>query len=162
MNKVYLLIGGNLGDRFDFLSQVKLKIQKHVGNIIQESSIYESTPWGFDSENDFLNQVIIILTKLSPKGVLDFCLKIENDLGRKRQSVNYSSRTMDIDILFYNDEIFNEPDLIIPHKNLHKRLFTLIPLVELSPDFIHPGLKENLSELMGKCDDKSEARKLKL
>lgn len=159
-NQVYLLLGGNLGDRLNLLKQTKINIEKNIGEIVKESSIYESGPWGFESEQDFLNQVIVISTSYTPGEILQKCREIENELGRVRQSDQYVSRRMDIDILFFNDEIINKPDLIIPHKQLHKRRFTLEPLTEISQDFIHPGINKTLSEILRDCEDKSDVRKL--
>lgn len=160
MNKVFLLIGGNLGDRLALLNAAKEHISKDAGKITQESSIYETAAWGFVSEQDFLNQVIIISTDLSPNQVLRKCQIIENILGRVRQSEHYASRTMDIDILFYNDEIINTRDLIIPHERLHQRRFTLEPLVEIAPNFIHPVNKKSPSELLHECTDKAKVKRL--
>ena len=159
-NKVFLLIGGNLGDRFALLDQAKMEISEQIGHIIKESSIYESAPWGFESENDFLNQVLIVTTDLKPQEVLKKCLAIENQLGRVRNSDHYTSRTMDIDILFYNDLIINEPDLIIPHPKLHERRFTLEPLNEIAGEFKHPVIKKSIQEISKNCIDKSEVKKL--
>lgn len=160
MNQVYLLTGGNLGDRYSLLERAKKIIVEKIGKIVKESSIYETTPWGFNSEQDFLNQVLIVSTDLSPKKVLNKCFEIEKELGRVRQSEQYSSRTIDIDILFYNDEIIHEQELIIPHERLHERRFTMEPLVEISPEYTHPKLNKTLSELLAECEDVSEVRKL--
>ena len=155
MNQVYLLIGGNLGDRFELLKSAGKGIEKQIGDIVKESSIYETAAWGFESENDFLNQVLLVKTDLKPKQILEQCQLIEKLLGRVRQSGHYASRTMDIDILFYNDEIINEPDLTIPHPHLHKRRFTLEPLNEISPEFIHPRFKQTVRQLLSDCNDDS-------
>ena len=160
MNKVILLTGGNAGDRFDFLNQAKNDIRNKIGEIVKESAIYESVPWGFESEQDFLNQVIIITTEYSPTEVLHKCQEIENELGRIRKSKQYSSRTIDIDILFFNNEIVDLPDLTIPHKQLHKRRFTLEPLAEIAPDYIHPVLNKTIVEILKNCRDSSEVKKL--
>lgn len=160
MNQVFLLIGGNLDDRFGLLSKAKENISKEIGTILKESSIYETAPWGFESEQDFLNQVIIVSTSLSPIQVLRKCQIIEDRLGRVRQSEQYISRTMDIDILFYNDEIINTSELIIPHERLHQRRFTLEPLVEIAPNLVHPVLKKTLSEILKECTDKAEVKRL--
>ncbi|NOQ24744.1 MAG: 2-amino-4-hydroxy-6-hydroxymethyldihydropteridine diphosphokinase [Bacteroidales bacterium] len=160
MNQVFLLIGGNLDDRFGLLSAAKEDISIEIGTILKESSIYETAPWGFESEQDFLNQVIIVSTSLSPIQVLRKCQIIEDRLGRVRKSEQYISRTMDIDILFYNDEIMNTSELIIPHERLHQRRFTLEPLVEIAPNLMHPVIKKLLSELLNKCTDKAEVKKL--
>lgn len=160
MNQVFLLIGGNLDDRFGLLSKAKENISKEIGTILKESSIYETVPWGFESEQDFLNQVIIVSTSLSSIQVLCNCQLIEDRLGRKRQSEQYISRTMDIDILFYNDEIINTSELIIPHERLHQRRFTLEPLVEIAPNLVHPVIKKKLSEILKNCSDESDVKKL--
>ena len=159
-NEVYLLTGGNLGDRFKLLEQAKNEISEKIGKIKNESSIYETVPWGFKAEQDFLNQVVEVSTKLSPQKVLEFCLEIEDELGRERKSGYYESRTMDIDILFYNDEIINEPGLIIPHPKLHLRRFTLVPLTEIEPDFVHPVLNKKLTLILEECNDISDVRRL--
>lgn len=160
MNQVFLLIGGNLDDRFALLSTTKEDISIEIGTILKESSIYETAPWGFESEQDFLNQVIIVSTSLSPIQVLRKCQIIEDKLGRVRQSEQYISRTMDIDILFYNDEIMNTSDLIIPHERLHQRRFTLEPLVEIAANLVHPAIKKPLSEILKECTDKAEVKRL--
>ncbi|MCK5170064.1 MAG: 2-amino-4-hydroxy-6-hydroxymethyldihydropteridine diphosphokinase [Bacteroidales bacterium] len=160
MNQVYLLIGGNLGDRYKLIASAKQSITKKIGKIVKESSIYETAPWGFESEQDFLNQVVHISTNLTPKDVLNKCLEIEKELGRNRESEQYSSRTMDVDILFYNDEIIQLWNLIIPHEQLHKRRFTLEPLVEIAPGLIHPVIKKSISDILKECKDNSEVRKL--
>lgn len=160
-NQIYLLTGGNLGDRHGLLERAKKKIVEKIGKVVKESSIYETTPWGFNSEQDFLNQVLYVSTDLPSKEVLNKCFEIENELGRVRQSEQYSSRTIDIDILFYNDEIIHEQELIIPHERLHKRRFTLEPLVEIAPNLIHPVIKKSISEILKECNDKSEVLKLR-
>ncbi len=159
-NEVYLLIGGNIGDRFKLLEQAKRAISKKIGEIKNESSIYETAPWGFKAEQSFLNQVVKISTKLSPQKILKFCFEIEDGLGRERKSNQYESRTMDIDILFYNDEIVNEPGLIIPHPKLHLRRFTLVPLTEIEPGFVHPVFKKTSAVLLENCNDNSKVQKL--
>lgn len=160
MNQCYLLIGGNLNDRFALLEMAKKKILENIGLIIKFSSIYETAPWGFESEQNFLNQVLIVSTKLTPIKLLHTCLEIETDLGRVRRSGNYASRTMDVDILFYNEEIVRTKQIVIPHERLHLRRFTLKPLVEISPDFIHPVFKKPLSLLLQECEDHSEVIRL--
>jgi 2-amino-4-hydroxy-6-hydroxymethyldihydropteridine diphosphokinase len=138
----------------------KKKIMENIGSIIKFSSIYETAPWGFESEQNFLNQVLIVSTKLTPIKLLHQCLEIETDLGRIRQTGNYTSRTMDVDILFFNEEIVRTKQIVIPHERLHLRRFTLKPLVEIAPDFIHPVFKKSLSLLLQECEDHSEVIKL--
>ena len=117
-------------------------------NLIRTSAFYETEPWGMDSENWFVNAVVEIKTSLSPQELLAECQRIEQQLGRKREeNKGYSDRTIDIDILFYNKDIINEENLTIPHKFVHLRAFTLVPLLELIPNFEHPVLHKTISEL---------------
>jgi len=156
MNKVYLLTGGNMGDRMANIRTVYYHIKNGIGKILQESLVYESEPWGFKAEQAFLNQVLLVETDLPPLELLEKCLYIENLLGRTRSSNGYISRTMDIDILFFNDEIIELPQLVIPHNRLHERKFTLEPLNEIAPDFVHPKLNKKIGELLQSCKDSSK------
>ncbi len=155
MNKLFILLGSNLDDRLLYLSQTRNMIANRVGAIDIKSYIYESKPWGFNHENQFLNQVLVVNTMLEPHDILKITQQIELELGRKYKGIGYSARTVDIDLLFYNDIIIDTEDLIIPHLQLHKRRFTLLPLNEISPDFIHPVFKTTISELLNKCNDNS-------
>jgi 2-amino-4-hydroxy-6-hydroxymethyldihydropteridine diphosphokinase len=159
-NQVYLLIGGNLGNRMKLLKEARIGIEKQIGKILKESSIYETAAWGFESENDFLNQVLVVETELNPLQVLEECQRIENQLGRVRASNHYASRTMDIDILFYNDEIIQNERLTIPHPKLHLRRFTLEPLAEVSPEYIHPVLKMSIKKILDESTDATEVKKI--
>jgi 2-amino-4-hydroxy-6-hydroxymethyldihydropteridine diphosphokinase len=155
MNNVYLLLGSNLDDRSAMLQQACKEISSRIGLISRKSSIYESKPWGFNSRNSFLNQVIRIESELNPAGILREILHIELYLGRKRdQSKRYSSRKIDIDILFFNDEIITEENLIIPHPGIPERMFTLLPLSELDGTFVHPVSRKSIDELISECPDK--------
>ncbi len=160
MHKAVLLIGGNLGDRKTLISRAKQMLESQVGACIQYSSIYESEAWGFQSESSFYNQVLVLETLLSASAILKIALKIESELGRKRESTSYASRTMDIDILFYDEQIIDQEDLEIPHPRLHLRRFTLLPLVEILADFVHPKIKKTLGELLDSCDDDLNTKKL--
>jgi 2-amino-4-hydroxy-6-hydroxymethyldihydropteridine diphosphokinase len=160
MSQVYLLIGGNQGNRLQLLKRAKELIQNACGKIVKESSVYESEPWGFEADQNFLNQVIIVSTELGPMNILDKCQQIENELGRVRNDSGYASRTMDIDILFIDDKIIETKRLIVPHEHLHKRRFTLSPLSELSADFIHPKLNKSMIEMLKECPDQSNVIKL--
>jgi len=159
MAKVYFVIGGNLGDREQYIERTKSLISERVGFILRSSSIYESEPWGFEHNQDFLNQVIIVDTQLSPASLLLEISFIEGVLGRERNCAGYCSRTVDIDILFYDQQVLLTPSLIIPHKHLHKRLFVLTPLTELVPDMIHPLFSITIRELMAICDDTTKVWK---
>ncbi|MGE0090239.1 MAG: 2-amino-4-hydroxy-6-hydroxymethyldihydropteridine diphosphokinase [Bacteroidales bacterium] len=156
MNKVYLLLGSNLSDRALFLLNARKFIEERIGKIKKQSRIYESAPWGFVTDNVFLNQVILIYTFLKPEEILEKIKIIEKELGRIRTSKGYASRTIDIDILFYNDEIILQHDLKIPHPQLHKRKFTLVPLNEIDTELNHPIFGKSIKMLLNECDDNSE------
>lgn len=152
MNKVILLLGGNIGDRSKYIGDSISDISK-LGNISARSSIYESEAWGFESENNFLNQAIELETIIGALDLLKELQKIENNLGRKRHGNVYTSRKIDIDILFYNTEIITTQDLIIPHPRMHKRLFTLKCVMDIIPNYVHPVLKMSIIELEKECND---------
>lgn len=145
---VYLSLGSNFGDRIGFVQQAASLLGACDGiNIIRTSAFYETEPWGMDSENWFVNAVLEIKTTFPPKKLLEECQRVENQLGRKRSDNGYIDRTIDIDILFYNKDIINEENLVIPHKFVHLRAFTLVPLLELIPNFEHPVLHKTITEL---------------
>ena len=156
---VFLGLGTNLGNRENNLNDAVAEIGKHVGKVLIKSSVYETEPWGFQSENKFLNTVIKVGTELSPKALLEEILRIEIYLGRVRSSVQYSSRIIDIDILFFDNQVINTHNLIVPHPKLHERKFVLVPLVETEPDYVHPVFKKSVSSLLEECEDRSEVRK---
>jgi 2-amino-4-hydroxy-6-hydroxymethyldihydropteridine diphosphokinase len=153
MSNVYLLIGGNQGDRLYYLKEAVNQIRKNIGNIIQSSSVYETEPYGFRDECLFLNQCLLVETNYLPRNVLKIAGNIETSLGRIRRSGVYDSRTIDIDILFYDDLILNDFGLIIPHPEFHKRNFALIPMSEIDPGFIHPVIGKNISDLLKESPD---------
>ncbi len=151
-NHVYLLLGSNLGEREELLQKAQGEIAVQVGKIVQESSIYETDPWGNLEQPTFLNQVVVVETTLHPIDVLATILKVEKSLGRERIK-NWGERLIDIDILYYADVIIQMQDLVIPHLYLHERRFTLAPLAEIAPDYIHPKLKQSNKELLENCLD---------
>jgi 2-amino-4-hydroxy-6-hydroxymethyldihydropteridine diphosphokinase len=154
-NTVYLLLGSNLDDRQAVMKNAREMVNSTIGAVTQESAIYESEPWGFYSEHRFLNQVIIVETIKSPVDILEDIREIETRLGRKRTQVEgYTSRNIDIDILFFNDEIIIDKKLIIPHPKIPERMFTLIPLSELNSSMIHPGSKKTVEEMISECQDR--------
>lgn len=152
MTEVYLLTGGNIGNRLQFLSNAKEQIKKRCGSILKESSVYETSAWGKEDQGAFLNQVLKIKTTLYPEQLLKTILEIEENLGRKRE-LKYGPRTIDIDILFFNDDIINQPSLKIPHPQMQKRRFVLVPLNEVAPGKVHPVVLKTVSQLLAECPD---------
>lgn len=147
MNIVYLLTGANIGDPRQQLKDAKVEIAERVGKIIKESSVYESEAWGVEDQPIFLNQVLEVITPLSAVKVLQTIQQIELVLGRIRAQ-RWGSRTIDIDILYYNNDIIHEPDLQVPHPYIQERNFTLIPLSEIAPNFEHPIFKKTNQQLL--------------
>ena len=150
MKDVYLSLGTNLGEREINLSRAEVLISQRIGQVILSSSNYQTKPVDFVSQNDFINKVILVQTNLSPLNILEATKKIECLLGREKKSHNglYSDRTIDIDILYMDNEIIDLPDIQIPHPRLHERLFVLEPLNEIAPSFRHPILQKNTSEMI--------------
>ena len=159
MNQTYLLIGGNLGNRFNNLEKARSLIAAVIGKIINASAVYETEAWGIKEQPAFLNQVLIVSTSLDPDQLLSRILSIEHEMGRERTQ-KFGPRSIDIDILFYNQEIIDQPGLIIPHPQLHLRRFTLEPLNEISPSFIHPLFDKSIAELLQECPDNLVVKKL--
>ena len=141
LHRVYLGLGSNLGDREEHFRKAVALIGEKVGLVIRQSSLIETEPWGFESENRFLNGVILVETSLTPRQLLKATQKIERQLGRKKKStdsslltpVSYSDRSIDIDILLYDDLTVDEPDLKIPHPLMEQRDFVMTPLNEIKP-----------------------------
>lgn len=144
MHVLVLGIGSNKGDRQTFLTSAIERLQAEVGEIRKLSQVYESAAWGDTSQPNFLNQVVIFHTHLSPYNCLAVCQKIENELGRERTKNRYDARTIDIDILYFDNLIIENKALLeIPHPRLHLRKFMLLPLKEIIPDYIHPILHKS-------------------
>src|SRR5574344_853529 len=138
MSFVYLSLGTNLGER-ELNLKSAIKEIGALGSIIQISAVYETEPWGFSSENKFLNMVVEIQTNIPACQLIKECLNIEAILGRTRGSaLGYESRIIDIDILFFGNEVVNQDGLIIPHPHIQDRRFILEPLCEFAPNFLHP------------------------
>lgn len=152
MSPVYLLIGGNMGDRMEYLQLATNAIHQQAGRIISRSAIYETEAWGLTNQDKFLNQALCIETLLSPKELLQILLQIEQDLGRKRET-RYGPRIIDIDILFYGQEIIREPHLKIPHPEIQNRRFALQCLDDIAPEFRHPVLHKTIAQLLAECAD---------
>jgi 2-amino-4-hydroxy-6-hydroxymethyldihydropteridine diphosphokinase len=159
MNKAYLSLGSNRGDRMANLYRAIKLLADWAGTIAVISSFYETQPWKMMDETEFFNQVLLLETNLSAKQLMDIIIQIESVMGRVRTIAKYEPRTIDIDILFFNDEISNEEGLIIPHPLLQERRFVLEPLSEIAPDFIHPVFKKSILQLLTDCKDKSLIKK---
>ncbi len=146
--KITLGFGSNLGERKEIILQAYTLLEEKLGKKTQESTMIETEAWGFESENLFLNSVAVFETDKTPRESLVICNEIEALLGRKRNlnATTYENRPIDIDILFYENEIIDEIDLKIPHPLIEKRDFVLIPLEELMPDFIHPVLNKKIND----------------
>ncbi len=150
LHTAYLCLGSNLGDRLSNLQQAMQLLAPKVA-IRKASSVYETLPWGFREQPAFLNQLIKVETALSPYDLLTNIKNIENKIGRL-PSFRYGPRSIDIDIVFYDDIVLDSPDLQIPHPSLQERAFVLAPLVEIAPDHIHPVTGEKCSTLLVKLD----------
>ena len=159
MNDAYLLIGGNVGDRTYYLTKSVELIADKCGKIEQQSSLYETAPWGKLDQGKFLNQVIRISTSLEPIKLLNAILSIENILGRKREE-KYGARTIDIDILYYNNLTIDETALTIPHPRISERRFALTPLCEIASHLIDPIHKTTIESLLITCKDTLSVIKL--
>lgn len=152
---VYLSLGSNLGDRLGFVQQATSLLGMHSEiNIIATSSFYESEPWKMNTDNWFVNAIVQISTSLSPEALLDECQRIECQLGRPAdRTKEYSDRTIDIDIIFYDRLIMNNERLTIPHKHFHKRAFMLVPMLEIADDFVHPFFGKTVENLFDEIDN---------
>ena len=143
---VYLALGTNLGDRIANLCAALKALSPEV-KVITESKVYETPPWGYENQPAFLNMAVKCETNLEPESLLKRLKQLEVQLGRE-QSFRWGPRLIDIDILFYDNIILKSESLTIPHPRLHERAFVLVPLAEISPDFIHLVLKKTINELL--------------
>ena len=152
MNGIYLIIGGNLGNREANLRAGIDALEQWVGPVLKKSSIYETAAWGKEDEPAYLNQVLIIESSLTAQQTMQTALQIEHQLGRIRHE-KWAARTLDIDLLFFNQEVINKPGLTIPHPRIAERRFVLIPLCEVAPEMIHPLLNKTMKVLLDECYD---------
>lgn len=155
-NIVYLHTGSNLGNREENLSKVNDLITKFIGKIVTESRLYETEAWGVTDQPNFYNQALKVETNLKPQAILEKTLQIENEDFNRIRTEKWTARIIDIDILFYNDEVIKTDDLVIPHPHLHQRNFVLIPLMEIAGEMEHPILKETIEDLYWKSEDSLE------
>lgn len=148
----FLLLGANLGDRAVTLAQAVVRIEQRVGRVVSQSNLYETAAWGATDQPAFLNQVLAVETTLEPEAVLTQTQAIEYELGRVRHE-HWGARTIDVDLLYYDQLIWQSPTLTLPHPFLHQRRFALVPLADIAPDFIHPIHQKTTLDLLADCDD---------
>ncbi|NOY50243.1 MAG: 2-amino-4-hydroxy-6-hydroxymethyldihydropteridine diphosphokinase [Chlorobi bacterium] len=162
MNKniVFLLLGSNIEPRMNYLREAEKLINQRLGNAVSASSVYETEAWGYISENAYLNKLISVETTKDAFETLEILIETEQFCNRQRTgSDTYSDRTLDADIIYFNEEIINTDKLTIPHPRLQLRRFVLEPLCEIAADFIHPILKFNSLQLLEKCTDNTKVEK---
>ena len=148
-----------MGNKPEIFAETRIMIHEMIGHILDVSPTYETPPWGFESSDHFHNQVILISTDLTPHEVLQKIQEIESRFGRKRKRGLYLPRKMDIDILFYDNQIITDKNLTVPHPLIPQRRFVLVPLADLLPDLIHPVNGKSVTEMLEDCADKSDIRK---
>ena len=158
-NDLYILLGANIGDRLHTFNQARPLLSERVGPILRQSAIYETAPWGVTDQPSYLNQVLQVSTNLAPEAVLTQTQAIEQQLGRVRLE-KWGARLIDIDLLYYGSVTQQTNFLTLPHPLLHQRRFTLIPLAELAPDFVHPVLHETNQQLLDKLIDEGDVQAL--
>jgi len=159
MLQVDILLGGNVGNTKEIFSKAKEQLIDKAGAITQESSLYRTEAWGFDSD-PFLNQVVTLKTKLLPHELLQILLSVEAFFGRERKGEGYAARTLDLDILLVENQIINTSELVVPHPRMGERRFVLEPLSELYPDRLHPVTVKKITQMLVECADTSSVEKL--
>ena len=155
MNQIILHLGSNEGDRMAMLKKALALIDQRIGKISVMSSVYETEAWGLKDQDDFLNQALIVKSSQSAIDVLKMCKSIEMELGGEKK-IKWGPRSIDIDLLFYNDEVLDTELLKLPHPMVEKRNFVLIPLMEIAGDYIHPINGKTIDELYEESDDTCE------
>lgn len=158
MHTTYLLLGANLGDRITTIQHARELIQTDIGPVLLQSALYQTAAWGVSAQPDYLNQVLKVLTTMEADDVLKATQRIEGHLGRVRRE-KWGSRVIDVDILYFDEQVIQTGHLTLPHPFLHERRFTLVPLTEIAPDFLHPVLKKTSRQLLNECRDTGEVVK---
>ena len=159
MNEVYLLTGSNIGNAHQHLQQALQAIHTIAGNVVTQSSVYRTAPWGNKAQDDFLNQVLKVNTALQPDELMEVLLSIEQQMGRVRTVPN-APRIIDVDILFYNQLVYQSTLVEVPHPRLHLRRFVLQPLCELVTDLMHPVWHKTIRQLLAECTDTGLVEKM--
>lgn len=161
VHRVFLSLGGNLGERLDNLEETRMFILFNFGDIVSTSAVYETAPWQMEQGVPaFLNQVVEVLTTLTPAALQQEVAELENFYGRTREPGKYLSREMDVDVLLIDDLVSEEGGLNIPHPRMHERRFVLVPMAEIAPDLMHPVLGKSMKQLLAECPDTTRVEKL--
>jgi 2-amino-4-hydroxy-6-hydroxymethyldihydropteridine diphosphokinase len=156
---IYLGLGTNRGTKLRNIQTAVEMIRRRIGDVFSISSVYITEPWGFTDDQFFLNQVVGVKTELSPGELVHKTKEIEIELGRRKRGKGYQSRTMDIDILFYADEVVDYEDLKIPHPLIQERKFVLVPLAEIAGSYIHPVYQQSIEYLLRQCKDQKQVKR---
>lgn len=157
---IFIGLGSNEGNSFQILSDAYLDLKKNVGYLIASSSIYETAPWGFESKNSFLNAVLKFETNHTPEEILNILQYLETKAGRKRnESENYTDRTLDLDLLYYDNELSDKEELVLPHPRISERLFVLWPMVEIDAEWIDARHQKSMKQLLDETVDISAIKK---
>jgi 2-amino-4-hydroxy-6-hydroxymethyldihydropteridine diphosphokinase len=159
MNKVYLLIGGNMGNRKRNLGRAIVLLNEYCGKVVKASSIYQTAAWGITNQPAFLNQALLLETPAGATALLTALLDTEEKMGRRRAE-KYGPRNIDIDLLLYNNEVINLPQLMVPHPEMQRRRFALVPLAEIAADIVHPVYHKTIATLLAECPDDGDVKKI--
>lgn len=158
-SQVIIGLGSNLNDRFAALSHALTLLKEEAGDIVAASSVWETEPWGFDADDQFLNMIVVLETGKQPRQLMQLFRSLEGRMGRKRSGGGrYESRIIDIDILLWQERVISMPGLEVPHPKLADRRFVLEPLYEVAPDAVHPVTGLTVKEMLAQCDDRSDVR----